>query len=66
MPVVLDEQHGHVGRQRRDRRQDLVPFVLGHAGGGLVEQQHARARGQRKSNLQKPLLAVRQLARRPV
>src|SRR5215470_11939569 len=60
--VVLDQEHRHVGRQRRDRRQDLVALVLGHAGGRLVEQQHARAAGDGERNLDQALLAVGQIA----
>src|SRR5882762_1725848 len=46
--VVLDEEHGEVLRKARDRREKLCALVLRHAGGRLVEQKHARARGERE------------------
>ena len=39
----------------------LVPLGLGHAGGRLVEQQHARLAGDRERDLQQALLAVGQV-----
>src|SRR3954452_11535426 len=39
--VVLNQQHRDIPRQGADRRQDIVALALGHAGGRLVEQQHA-------------------------
>ena len=61
--VVLDEQHRDVPRQGRHRGEQFVPFRLRHAGGRLVEQQHARAAGEGDGDLEKPLLAVRQVRR---
>ena len=58
--VVLDEQHGDVLGQRRHRGEDFVAVFFGHAGGGLVEQQHARPARQRERDLEQPLLAVGQ------
>ena len=49
--------------QRRDRVEDVVPLGLGHAGGRLVEQQHARPAGDRERDLQQALLAVGQRCR---
>src|SRR5690348_6464844 len=55
---MLDEKHGDVLRESLDSRQDLVPLVLRYAGGGLVEQEHARPAGDRKRDLEQALLAV--------
>ena len=46
--------------RRRDRREDIVALAFGHAGGGLVEQQHARLGGDRDRDLEQALLAVGQ------
>ena len=43
---MLDQQDRHVGRQRTTAVEDLVPLAFGHAGGRLVEQQHARRAGE--------------------
>ena len=63
--VVLDQEDRDIGGESGKRREDVPPFVLGHPGGGFVEQQHARAGREREGDLQEPLLAVRQLPRRP-
>ena len=57
---MLDQQHGDVARQGCDRGQDIVALAFGNAGGGLVEQQHARLGRDRDRDLQQALLAVRQ------
>ena len=46
--------------QRRDDVEDDVALLLRHAGGRLVEQQHARRAGDRDGDLQQALLAVGQ------
>ena len=43
-----------------DRGENIVTLAFGHAGGGLVEQQHARLGGDRDRDLQQALLAVGQ------
>ena len=43
--------------------EQLGALVLRHAGGRLVEQQHARPRGERERDLEQALLAIGQLAR---
>ena len=42
--VVLDQQHGMLGLERRQQRQHALGLLGAHAGERLVEQQHARAR----------------------
>src|SRR5882724_13100032 len=39
--IVLDQQYRDVARQGGDGRQNIVALALGHAGGGLIQQQHA-------------------------
>ena len=58
--VVLDQEHGDVARQGRHRGEDIVALAFGNAGGGLVQQQHARFGGNRDRDLEQALLAVRQ------
>ena len=57
---MLDQQHGDVARQAADDRENVVALALRHAGGGLVEQQHARLGGDRDRDLEQALLAVGQ------
>ena len=63
---MLDQQDRHIGGQRGERGQNVVALLLGHAGGGFVEQQHARTAGERQRDLQQPLLAVGERPRRLV
>ena len=49
-----------------DGREQFRALFARHAGGRLVEQQHLRPRRQRERNLEQPLLAIGELARRPV
>src|SRR5260221_473669 len=65
--IVLDQQHGDAARA--DRLDQLPqPERLGgvHAGGGLVERQQLRLRGERARELEAPLIAVRQATGRIV
>ncbi len=55
---MLDQQHGDVARQGCDGGQDIVALAFGHAGGGFVEQQHARPGRNGDRDLQQALLAV--------
>src|SRR5262249_60075255 len=55
-----DQQHRHVRRQRRHGFQNAVTLRLRHAGSRLVEQKNARLARERKRDLQKALLAIRQ------
>ncbi len=64
--VVLDEQDRDVARQSGDHREQLGALPLRHSGGGLVEQQHLRPGGERERDLEEPLLAVGELAGRPI
>ena len=64
--VVLDQQDRDVRRQRGEGGENIAPLLLGHARGGLVEQQYARAGGQRERDLEQTLLAIGKLARRLV
>ncbi len=57
---MLDQQHRHIGRQGRDRIEDVAPLGLGHAGRRLVEQQHPRRAGEGHGDFEQTLLAVRQ------
>ena len=57
---MLDQEHGDVARQRGDGGEDVVALAFGNAGGGLVQQQHARLGGNRDRDLQQALLAVGQ------
>ena len=53
---MLDQEDRDVGGQPGQRRQDIAPLFLRNAGGGLVQQQHARTRSQRQSDLEQALL----------
>ncbi len=64
--VVLDEEHRQVAREAFHGGEQGGALVLGHARCRLVEQQHARARGERERDLEQPLLAVGELAGQPV
>ena len=50
--------------KRGERGENVVALLLRHAGGGLVEQQHAGLTGERQRDLEQPLLAVGERARR--
>ena len=63
---MLDQEDRDVRWQSGEGGEDILPLLLRHASGGFVEQQHLRACGQRERDLQEPLLAVREIARRPV
>ena len=56
--VVLDEQHRDVARQAGDDLEQLGALVARHAGGRLVEQQHARAQRERERDLEQALAAI--------
>ena len=57
---MLDQEHGHFARQRRNGGEDIVPLAFGNAGGRLIQQQHARFGGDRDRDLQQTLLAIGQ------
>jgi len=59
--VVLDQQHGGAALgDGSDRGREALCLVGGKSRRRLVEQQQARARGERTSDLKEPLLAVRE------
>ena len=60
--VVLDQQHGDLKLVLDEADEPRQLHLLGrvHAGGGFVEQQQLRLRGQRADDLQPPLVAVGQ------
>jgi hypothetical protein len=62
--VVLDEQDGQaqLGHQAHQELHEAGRLALGHPGGGLVEQQERRLRGQGPSDLEPALVAVGQVA----
>src|SRR5438132_3114537 len=64
--VVLDEEHGELVREIRDHGEELGAFALWHARGRLIQQQHARAGGERERDLEQALLPVGELARFPI
>ena len=58
---MLDQQHRDVvAAARATVARISCRSLLGHAGGRLVEQQHARLAGEGERDLQQPLLAVGQ------
>ena len=57
---MLDQEHGDVARQGGDGGENVVALAFGNAGGGLVEQQHARLGGDRDRDLEQALLAIGQ------
>jgi len=61
---VLDEEdgQGEVPVDLTDELDEFLHLLRIHARGGLVQQQHLRARGQGPSDLQPPLLPVGQAA----
>src|SRR5262245_10135323 len=64
--IVLDHEHGAVGRHRLDQRRDAVDVLVAHAGGGLVEQHHGRVERQRGGDLERALASIGQLHRGPL
>ena len=60
---MLDQQHRHLTRQCPHCREDVVALAFRHAGRGLVEQQHARSRGESNRDLEQPLPSIRQVDR---
>jgi hypothetical protein len=62
---VLDPHHRQVQlvAQAADQPRHLFNLGFGQAGGHFVQQQHARARGQRHADLQQPLLRRRERRR---
>jgi hypothetical protein len=58
--VVLDHDDGEVILELLDELQQPVAPVGAHPLGGLVQEQKARAGGQRHRDLQGAALAVRQ------
>ncbi len=64
--VVLDDDDGERARQLLDQRVHARGFLRAHAGGRLVEQQHARLAGERERDLELALAAIADLADRSV
>ena len=64
--VVLDQQDRDIRRQSGEGGENVPALLLWNPRGGLVEKEHARTRRERQRDLQQPLLAVGQFARRPV
>src|SRR3989442_7105606 len=60
--VVLDEEHGELAREIRDHGEELGALALRHAGGRLIQQQHARARYRRGPATECETLPVRTAA----
>src|SRR5437899_3830871 len=62
--VVLDDEYAAAALRAHalDLRADCVGLRFVHPRGRLVEQEEARARGQRASDLEPPLVAVRERA----
>src|SRR5258707_106248 len=63
---VLDEQHGDVAGEMGDDRKQLGALAPWHARRGLIQQQHLRLGGECERYLQQPLLAIGELAGRPI
>ncbi len=59
---MLDEQHRMPCLELRQQRQHALRLLRAHAGERLVEQQHARPRGQAHGDLQLALAAMAQRA----
>ena len=57
---MVDDQHADLLRQRCDCIEDDVALGRGHAGGGLVEQQHLGIEPECDGKFDQPLAAVRQ------
>src|SRR5439155_500272 len=64
--VMLDEQHRNVAREIGDDGEQLSALALRHARRGLIQQQHLGLGGKCERYLQQPLLAIGELARRPI
>ena len=64
--VVLDQHHREAALQAAQRRDQPLGLVAAGAGHRLVEQQQLRLHRQRDRELQRALLAVRELAGRHV
>src|SRR5690349_25071218 len=63
--VVLDQDERQLARQRADQLGHGRALGGREAGGGLVEEQQARAPGERERELELALLAVGERAREP-
>ena len=59
--VVLDDEHADVLGQRLDGVENDVALGAGHAGGGLVEQEHLGFEAERDGELDQALAAIGQL-----
>src|SRR5436190_3261065 len=64
--VVLDHEHGAIGRHALHQRRDALDVAVRHAGGRLIEQHHLRVERERGGDLKRALAAVGQLDRHGV
>jgi len=66
--VVLDEDERHLLAlpQAIDLVDHAPAFLRAHAGGRFIEQQHARLQHQRQRDIQKLLVAMRQIGRQGI
>ena len=64
--IMLDHQHGTVGRHALDQLRDAVDILMAHACGRLVEQQHFRIERERGGDFQGALATVREFDSCPV
>ena len=62
--VMLDHQHGEIGRQLRQCIFDQERIAVRHARRRFVQQQHLWPQRHRQRNFQKALLAIGDLADR--
>ena len=60
--VVLDDQHRDIRVERGHHIEDEMALRRRHAGGRLVEQQHARLLRERDGDFHQPLAAIGQFA----
>ena len=62
--VVLDQDHGDADiGDLAQQRAETVLVGPHQAGGGLIEQQHVGARGERTRDLDQPAVDMRKIAR---
>ena len=59
---MLDDQDGDVGVERGHHVENEMAFRRRHAGGRLVEQQHARLLRERDGDFDQALAAIGQFA----
>src|ERR1035441_1278548 len=64
LDVMLNQENGHVGRERLDQRGGLLGVAMAHPLRWLVEQQNFRLARKCDSDFEAALLTMRQLADR--